>query len=89
MRRKLGLEIEVGECLVELQHAYSHFRITLHAFFCQLVTGSPQALGYEDWRWVRLAHTGDLAFSVANQRVIAALRATRLDIALHHPQNTA
>ncbi|MBN1149158.1 MAG: A/G-specific adenine glycosylase [Anaerolineales bacterium] len=50
---ELGVEIEVGEQLGVYRHAYSHFRVTLHAFCCALPNGSqPRLLQVEDLRWV-------------------------------------
>ena len=37
-----------------VRHAYTHFRITLHAFHAQHVDGEPQALDCADWRWVSM-----------------------------------
>ncbi len=33
---RFGISVEVGTLLDTLKHAYTHFRITLHAFSCQL-----------------------------------------------------
>ncbi len=50
---ELGVEIDVGGALGVYRHAYTHFRVTLHAFACTLRNGSePQALGVHDLRWI-------------------------------------
>ncbi|HXF64040.1 MAG TPA: A/G-specific adenine glycosylase, partial [Caldilineaceae bacterium] len=54
IREELGIEIAVGAPLTVVRHAYTHFRITLHAFHAQHVSGEPQALGCAAWRWVAL-----------------------------------
>lgn len=54
IREELGVEIEVGELLGVYRHAYTHFRITLHAFRCLLLKGIPQSIQVADIRWVRL-----------------------------------
>lgn len=72
---ELGIQVHVGERLTTVQHAYTHFRITLHAFHCRIVTGHPRALGCTDWRWVRLDDVDRFAFSAADRQIIAALRA--------------
>jgi len=74
IHEELGLKVEVGEQLATVQHAYSHFRITLHAFHCRPAGGDPQALDCAAWRWVRLSELPDFPFSVADQRIIAALK---------------
>lgn len=72
---ELGIEVTVGAPLTVVQHAYTHFRITLHAFHCQLVAGRPRALGCTDWQWVSLDDVPRFAFSAADRQIIAALRA--------------
>ncbi|MEL7645329.1 MAG: A/G-specific adenine glycosylase [Anaerolineaceae bacterium] len=39
IREELGVEISVGEMMGVFRHAYTHFRITLHAFACALLAG--------------------------------------------------
>ncbi len=74
IREELGIEIEVLAPVVSVQHAYTHFRITLHAFHCRILGGEPHAVGVADWRWVRLDELDRYAFSAADRKVIAALR---------------
>lgn len=71
---ELGLEIEVGPLLVVLPHAYTHFRLSLHAFLCRPVAGRPQALGCADWRWATLEEAGHLPMSVLDRRIVQMLQ---------------
>ncbi len=73
IREELAIDIEVGEPVISVEHGYSHFSITLHAFHCRLRSGEPQAVGCAAWRWVRLAELDRYAFSAADRKVIAAL----------------
>ncbi len=52
IREELAAEIEVGDELGVFEHAYTHFRVTLHAFFCRLSAGEPTALEASQIRWV-------------------------------------
>ena len=54
---ELGVEVAVGEPLGIYRHAYTHFRVTLHAFQCAITRGEPQPIQASDIRWVR---PGDL-----------------------------
>jgi len=74
VREELGIEVGVGELVTTVQHAYTHFRITLHAFHCRYLSGEPQAIGCTAWKWVSLAELDDYAFPAANHRIIQALR---------------
>jgi len=50
---ELGAAIEVGEIFGVYQHAYTHFRVTLHAFLCDLAEGeAPRTLQVQEVRWV-------------------------------------
>jgi A/G-specific adenine glycosylase len=75
VREELGILIKVGEKMTSIRHAYTHFRITLHAFHCTHEAGEPKALGCSDWRWVMLASLDHFTFSKADRMVIQALYA--------------
>jgi A/G-specific adenine glycosylase len=54
IKEELEVEIRVGEAFGEYRHAYTHFRVTLHAFLCYLCDGSPpKAVQVQDLRWVK------------------------------------
>lgn len=71
---ELGIEIRVGSQIGTVRHGYSHFRITLYAFECQVVAGKPQAIGVADWAWVTLDEIDRYAFPVTDQKIIGMLR---------------
>jgi A/G-specific adenine glycosylase len=75
IEEELALAIVVGEQLTTVKHAYTHFRITLHAFHARHVGGEPQSIGVADWRWIDLAELDGFPFPVTDQKIIAALRA--------------
>jgi A/G-specific adenine glycosylase len=50
---ELQAEIEVKEPLGVYRHAFTHFKITLHAFDCALRQGEPQPIEASEIRWVR------------------------------------
>ncbi len=50
---ELGTDIHVGRELGKFNHAYTHFRVTLHAFLCEQAGPQPQALQASELRWVR------------------------------------
>ncbi len=82
LREELAIEVEVGAPIARVDHAYSHFRITMHAFRCRLVAGEPLSDAGEPVEWVSIDALDDYAFPRANRRVIEALideaRAPRL-----------
>jgi A/G-specific adenine glycosylase len=74
LREELAISVEVGELLAVVKHAFTHFKITLHAFECRYLEGPPQALQCADWRWVTLDELDQFAFGRTDRRVIDVLR---------------
>jgi A/G-specific adenine glycosylase len=72
VREETGIGVRVGEPIVVVEHAYSHFRMTLHAFRCSRRTergnGPSQRV-----KWVSPRALSTLPFSRADQKVIEAL----------------
>jgi A/G-specific adenine glycosylase len=74
---ELGIEIEVAAPVTVVAHAYTHFRITLHAFHALHRGGEPQTLGVADWQWVPLEEVATYPLAVTDRKVLAALLAGR------------
>ncbi len=70
IREELGIHVHVGKKVAAIEHAYSHFKITLHVFHCVYVNGTPQTLGVRDWKWVHARELKRFAFPAANQPII-------------------
>ena len=68
-----GLRIEVGPALCSVKHAYSHFRITLHAFLCRYVSGRARKIQNNGVCWVSPTRLGDYPFPAADRRIIERL----------------
>jgi A/G-specific adenine glycosylase len=73
IEEELGIQVDVGRKLAEVDHAYSHFKITLHAHDCAYRSGKIQALGVMNWKWVRPLELSRFAFPAANQPIIRIL----------------
>lgn len=52
IREELGAEISIVAPFGVYRHAYTHFKVTLHAFLCQVEGLEPQALEASELRWV-------------------------------------
>jgi len=74
VREELGVEVQVLGRLVRVNHAYTHFRITLYVFECRYVSGTPRAIGCEAFKWVRIADLDRYPFPKANHRILDLLR---------------
>lgn len=69
IEEETGLRVRVGRKLAAVDHAYTHFRVTLHAFECEAAGGRTRALGCAEVRWVRPVELEDLAFPRANRKL--------------------
>ena len=72
-REELGIHIRAEKEITSAKHAYTHFRITLHAFQCTHVGGTPNAVQCTDWRWTKMNQFRRFAFSKADRKIIHAL----------------
>lgn len=79
VREELDIEIEVGREIAVVDHAYTHFRVRIHAFECALVEGEPRRIACDDLKWVRLADLHRYAFPAANKQIIETFRARRME----------
>jgi len=75
IREETGADIQVGELLGVYRHAYTHFRVTLHAFWCSLKNGGqPQALEASELRWVEPAELPNFAMGKIDRQIAREIR---------------
>ena len=82
LREELAIEVDVNGLFAVVDHGFTHFKITLHAFSCRYRGAlppydEPQALGVRDWAWVAEAQLADYSFGKADRLVIAELARRR------------
>lgn len=74
IKEELDIEIEVGNRLITIEHAYTHFKVTLNVFNCKHVSGEPKPIECDEIKWVTLSEIDEYPFPKANSQIIAALR---------------
>ncbi|MCB9423022.1 MAG: A/G-specific adenine glycosylase [Ardenticatenaceae bacterium] len=74
IKEELAIDIAVGSHLISIKHAYTHFRITLHAFHAIHTGGTPQHIGVANHTWVTLSDLDTYPFAVTDQKIITALK---------------
>lgn len=81
LHEELGVTVDVGEKFMDLKHAYSHFKITLHAYWCIIREGIPKPKSSTELKWVTLEKIDDYPFPKANKVLIEKLlRLNKRDI---------
>lgn len=73
LKEELGIRVVVQSPFGTIDHAYSHFKVTLHAFRCSLAEGVPKGQQGQPVQWIGLDELNDYAFPRANRRLIEAL----------------
>ncbi len=77
---ELGVEISVGLPFGRYKHAYTHFKITLHAFFCDLTSGDePQPLASQALQWVLIENLGDYPMGKVDRMIANRLEKEKRD----------
>lgn len=73
IREELGVGIGGLQAFHTLDHAYSHFRITLAAYTGVIADGTPNPLSAMDMKWVMSDDLGDYPFPKANRELTRRL----------------
>ncbi len=73
IKEETDLTVAIDSPICTVKHAYSHFKITLHAFHCRYISGEPIAKSAEELRWVALSDLSKLPFPKANKQVLDTL----------------
>lgn len=74
LKEELGVEVAVYGKMKQLKHAYSHFKITMHVFWCKIINGDPKPISSERIEWVSLGKMDQYPFPKANKSVIDELK---------------
>jgi A/G-specific adenine glycosylase len=59
IKEELGVTIEVGAQIGVFRHAYTHFKVTLHAFESKLLGGELKLSEHQAAKWVNLSALSD------------------------------
>lgn len=72
---ELTVEVAVGAELGVYRHAYTHFKVVLHAFACTLVTGEPQPQVASELCWALPAELPDFPMGKIDRQIAHRLLA--------------
>jgi A/G-specific adenine glycosylase len=74
IREELGVGIRVGDAIGIYRHAYTHFRITLHAFECKLADGKLKAIEVERFVWIAPSEMNDYPMGKVDRLIAGDLQ---------------
>lgn len=69
IKEETTLDVDVQTKITSVNHAYSHFKITLHAFWCEWIRGTAVPNTSDEIRWIQLSELSDYPFPKANKTV--------------------
>ena len=64
-----GLKVQVEEALGTVKHAYTHFRVTVHAYRCELVSVKEK----ENLKWVGLEELEEYPMGKVDRQIARML----------------
>ena len=76
LQEEVGYRGAIGPKVMTIEHGYSMFHVTLHAYECVL-EGSVLRPKAAEWRWATLEDLRDLPFPAANRRLLETLERRR------------
>jgi A/G-specific adenine glycosylase len=77
VREEVGLDVESLGLLAKVDHAYSHLRVTLHAFRCRRIRGRTRAIGCAAVAWVPFARLSEYPIPAATRKVLRGIALTK------------
>ncbi len=72
-----SLEVGLGEKIGTINHAYTHFKITMSAWFCDWIEGEALTQASSENKWIPFTEINRYAFPKANLKILALI--SRLD----------
>lgn len=69
LKEELGVDVAITKPFMKLDHAYSHFKITMHAYLCELVDGKPNPQSSQEIKWISIDELEDYPFPKANRQL--------------------
>jgi A/G-specific adenine glycosylase len=73
LKEELGVKVAISKPFMKLDHAYSHFKITLHAYICELIEGKPEPKTSQQIQWVSINELDRFPFPKANRKLTEKL----------------
>ncbi|RAP29903.1 A/G-specific adenine glycosylase [Candidatus Marinamargulisbacteria bacterium SCGC AG-343-D04] len=73
IQEEVRLTVSVGDKIGVIKHAYSHFKISMHAFWCEVESGLENLVLSKSLKWVKVSDFSDYPFPKANQKLFDCL----------------
>lgn len=78
IKEEIGYTVKVIRHALDVNHAYSHFKVTLHVYHCLMKASeldkSPELNAAQQYKWSTLEDMSSLAFPKANHAILSYLK---------------
>ena len=74
IREELNIEIEVNELLTTVEYDYPEFHLTMHCYFCSIISGQLLLLEHKDARWLSFDELKSVKWLPADVEVASLLK---------------
>lgn len=72
VKEETGLDVSNVREITVVRHAYSHFKITMHAFVCSMESRAEALSTDRPYRWIRPSEREQYAFPKANHKIFTS-----------------
>lgn len=73
-KEELSVTVTVGGQIACVTHAYTHFKVTLHVYACQIKKGTPKPRAHTELTWATPEEFDKYPFPKANHKFLHALK---------------
>jgi len=74
IKEEVNLKVRIDHHLIQVKHAYTHFKIVMEVFCCRYVSGRVRLNGPAAHRWIQLDDYTKYPFPKANHKFIPLLK---------------
>ncbi|MCL4693218.1 MAG: A/G-specific adenine glycosylase [Candidatus Hydrogenedentes bacterium] len=73
LREEFGVTVKPGGLIAVVNHAYSHFKVTMNVYRCDWISGTPTPAAHTKMKWVPRSRFANYAFPKANHKFLDLL----------------
>tara|TARA_Y100001970_G_scaffold287870_2_gene413603 strand:+ start:629 stop:1693 length:1065 start_codon:yes stop_codon:yes gene_type:complete len=66
---EIGIKVKPVKFIAQIKHQYSHFSITLDAYYCKHISGKPSPIECDDIKWINKKDLHKFPFPKANHKL--------------------
>jgi len=74
VREELGVLVKPVSFIKQVKHSYTHLSISIDAYHCHFMEGSPRAIGCAEWRWILPENIDALVFPASCHRLFESIK---------------